>query len=62
MVNHQELLPNCTPTLTHISMHDTLQKHQHKMKQEETINPLIPVDKNISGKEGMSYVDIYSGA
>src|SRR5258706_1420211 len=41
--------PNLPLTLTHIDMHDTLQKYQHKMKQAETINPLDPVDRNITG-------------
>jgi hypothetical protein len=43
-------------------MHDTLHKYQHKMKQAETINPWDPVDRNISGKEGISHVDINPGA
>ncbi len=62
MVESENYCPNCTPTLTHINTHDTLQEHQHKMKQAETINPLDPVDRNNSGKEGISYVDIYPGA
>jgi len=43
-------------------MHDTLQKRKHKMKQVGIINVLDPDDGNISGKESISYVDIYPGA
>jgi hypothetical protein len=42
-------------------MHDTLQKHKHKMRQVDTINVLHPDDGNISGKEGIGYVDIHPG-
>jgi hypothetical protein len=34
----------------------------NKMKQAETIDPLDPVDRNITGKEGIGHVDIYPGA
>jgi hypothetical protein len=42
-------------------MHDTLQKHKYKLKQVDAINVLYPDDGNISGKEGISNVDIYPG-
>ena len=53
--------PTFPPLLTPNDLHDTLQKHKYKMRQVGTINVLDHDDGNISGKEGISYVDIYPG-